>query len=137
MKLRLTGSAAVAKRLDALSARASGKVLATAGMAAGLPIARRWKELFGSPDSASVAGAPPRRQTGTYSRSVHVEVAVVERSRAVVTVGTNITDPPYPWFLEFGTSKMAAHPIARPAFEQSKDEAAKEGRRVLLDQLDL
>jgi HK97 gp10 family phage protein len=33
----------------------------------------------------------------------------------------NPDDPFYWWFLEFGTSKMAARPFLRPAFESTKD----------------
>jgi len=39
-----------------------------------------------------------------------------------VIVGTDLTDPPYPYFLEFGTSRMPAYPSARPAFEETKDQ---------------
>ena len=44
---------------------------------------------------------------------------------AEATVGTNLVSPPYPYFLEFGTSRMAARPSARPAFDESKDEAIR------------
>ncbi|MEG9498945.1 HK97-gp10 family putative phage morphogenesis protein [Mannheimia indoligenes] len=37
----------------------------------------------------------------------------------------NPNDPYYWRFVEFGTSKMAAKPFMRPAFEQSKQQAAK------------
>lgn len=40
-----------------------------------------------------------------------------------VIVGTDLTDPPYPVFLEYGTSRMGARPSARPAFEQTKTTA--------------
>jgi hypothetical protein len=38
-------------------------------------------------------------------------------------VGTDLVDPPYPYFLEYGTSRMAARPSARPAFDEMKDTA--------------
>lgn len=37
----------------------------------------------------------------------------------------NPNDPFYWRFVEFGTSKMPAKPFLRPAFEQSKHQAAK------------
>ena len=37
-----------------------------------------------------------------------------------VIVGTNLDDPPYPYFLEFGTSRMFARPSARIAYEETK-----------------
>jgi len=51
-------------------------------------------------------------------------LAAMQRLRSVeVTVGTDLVDPPYPYFLEFGTSRMSARPSARPAFEESKGQA--------------
>lgn len=40
-----------------------------------------------------------------------------------VIIGTDLTDPPYPYFLEYGTSRMPAYPAARPAFDETKDVA--------------
>ena len=33
-------------------------------------------------------------------------------------VGTDLVDPPYPYFLEYGTSRMPAYPAARPAWDE-------------------
>jgi len=38
-------------------------------------------------------------------------------------IGTDLADPPYPFYLEYGTSKMPAYPSARPAFDEMKDTA--------------
>jgi HK97 gp10 family phage protein len=137
MRVRVLGTKQVQKRLSELNARTRGRYLVAAGRAAGLPIERTWKSMFRPSGAPSIAGAPPRRQSGQYSRSIHIEVEAVGADKAVVRVGTNLTDPPYPWFLEFGTSRMPPHPIARPAFEKSKGEAAREGLRVLRAQLGL
>lgn len=65
----------------------------------------RWKEL-----------APVK--TGTYRRSIHTVGKILGHAVEVI-VGTNLTEPPYPLFLEYGTSRMAARPSARPAFDQT------------------
>lgn len=48
----------------------------------------------------------------------------------------NPRDPFYWQFLEFGTSKMAARPFMRPAFEAKKEEAAKEVRDALREEIE-
>jgi hypothetical protein len=40
-------------------------------------------------------------------------------------IGTDLTDPPYPFFLEYGTSKMPAFPAARPAWDEMGEPAQK------------
>lgn len=78
-----------------------------AALRAGTLLAQnRWKEL-----------APVR--TGTYRRSIHTEVETSGGTRVEIAVGTNLTRPPYPVFLEFGTRFMAPRPSARPAFDQT------------------
>jgi HK97 gp10 family phage protein len=131
------GGVDLARRLRELSERAAEDALVAAGIAGGVVIERTWKSLFRHADEASIAGAPPRRQTGQYSQSIHVEVLERSRDRVVVAIGTSITDPPYPVFLEYGTSRMPAHPIARPAFDQSKEEATEEMTRELRRRLGL
>jgi HK97 gp10 family phage protein len=125
------GTAELARRLRELGDRAATDALVGAGIAGGLVVERTWKSLFRHADELSIAGAPPRRQTGQYSQSIHIEVLEQSRTRVVVAIGTSITDPPYPVFLEYGTSRMPAHPIARPAFDQSKQEATAEMTREL------
>jgi HK97 gp10 family phage protein len=58
-------------------------------------------------------------KTGTYRRSVQQQY---QAKGGVLLVGTDVTDPPYPWWLEIGTSKMAARPALTPAFEESEDD---------------
>lgn len=122
---------AVSAALIKLSDQMAGRNLEAAATAGALVFDRAWKELFRSSSDPSIPGAPPRRQTGTYSRSIHPETLAVTRDSATVEVGTNIDSPPYPVFLEYGTSRMPAHPIARPAFEQNTAEAADTTMRAL------
>lgn len=56
-------------------------------------------------------------ETGTYRRSIHTETDATPDSSIV---GTNLTNPPYPVYLEFGTGRMAARPSARPAAERAR-----------------
>lgn len=58
-------------------------------------------------------------------------VAGLGRQGAVAYVGTNLTDPPYPFFLEYGTSRMPAYPAARPAFDESMAQAHKTAQDVI------
>ncbi len=51
-----------------------------------------------------------------------------------VYIGTNLTDPPYPFFLEYGTSRMFAQGSGRRAFELAQDPALRTASRILADQ---
>ena len=125
------GQEAVVRRMSALADAVASHNLEIAGRAMGLPVEEAWKRGFRKKSDPSIAGVAPRRQTGTYSRSIHTEIESVSRNRVLVKVGTSITQPPYPAYLEYGTSKMPAHPIARPAWDASKHEAQRAGERVL------
>lgn len=135
----LTGGTTVKRNLRALMVAASGRAMKTAVTAGAIPMQNRWKELAA-------------HETGTYKRSVHIggitrpegggddshvkaREAVTEPdigpAHVVVTIGTDIVDPPYPWFLEDGTVHMAAHPAAQPAFDETKDAAQAEIAAVL------
>lgn len=57
----------------------------------------------------------------------------MEASETEATIGTDITEPPYPYYLEYGTPKMAPHPSARPAFDENIDEAKEKVVAVLRD----
>jgi hypothetical protein len=133
------GGADVHRRLAALIAASGPKVLRPAVIAGALPIQNRWKE------HCAV-------ETGTYRRSVHIggvtrpepggnsdhvkqrrELPKPEEkpTEVVVTIGTDIIDPPYPWFLEHGTAHMGAHPAAQPAMDEAKEHAKAEMEAVL------
>lgn len=70
-------------------------------------------------------------RTGTYRRSIRVKVMERSSQRVIVAIGTDIINPPYPLFLEYGTRHMAARPSARPAWDESKDGVEREVRTSL------
>jgi len=130
---KVIGGANLARKFAQLEKAARGEVLEVALVAGGLVIANQWK-----------ANTPYR--TGQYRRSIHVgghsgETPDFEgddlggnvhsATHAEVVVGTAITDPPYPKFLEDGTSRMSARPSAQPAFDEKKGEAIREVERAL------
>ena len=90
-----------------------------------LTIANTWKQL-----------APFK--SGTYKRSIHVaghanltpdfkgEAFTAPTDKLTAMIGTRIKDPPYPEFLEFGTSRMQAKPSAGPAMGAARNAALKE-----------
>lgn len=101
---------------------------------------------------APVLQAPdPRRKAGTLARNIRsrpirpeysatVMVGVRSLSRKQVAAfkkaarrgGAANPDDPFYWrFVEFGTSKMAARPFLRPAFESRKLQAANEIKDAL------
>jgi HK97 gp10 family phage protein len=62
-------------------------------------------------------GEPPRKQTGELQRSIQREVNASDQK---ARVGTNLNDPPYPRWLEFGTRKMAARPWLRRSLDEMR-----------------
>lgn len=111
--------------LKRLTPQRVAKLLNTSMISGALLIANDWKER-----------APYK--TGTYRRSVHVaghsnltpgfagEEIPEDPNPLIVAVGTFIIDPPYPQFLEYGTSRMQPRPSAGPALEATRDDALKE-----------
>lgn len=68
----------------------------------------------------SVPYAYPAVDTGALRRSITFEVEEDGGSVKGV-VGSTITNPPYPAYLEYGTSKMKPRPWMTPALESSMD----------------
>jgi hypothetical protein len=112
-------------RLERFSAKLEGEVLVRAATEGLLVIGDAWKRKFRGSSEPSIPGQPVRVQTGTYRRSIQVEVISAERTRAELAVGTNLSDPPYPLYDEYGTARMPAHPTARPAWDESRHKAAE------------
>ena len=70
----------------------------------------------------SVPGAFPSVDSGTLRRSVTYQV---DEKNLVGYVGSNLKDPPYGAFLEYGTSRMKPRPWLKPATEKSKETIEK------------
>ena len=69
-------------------------------------------------------------KTGNYMRSIHSTIVAHASSTLELHIGTDIVDPPYPLFGEYGTSRMKARPSMTPAFVSEKDRAITESEIV-------
>jgi HK97 gp10 family phage protein len=122
--VEITGLEELQHGLRALDRELAGQVIDAALTAGALPIQNAWKQ--------DVAQGPNRAiDTGTYLRSINHELVDDEEGYRSVVIGTNIVDPPYPYFVEYGTRYMAARPAMRTAFDQHKDEAVAEVTGVI------
>lgn len=126
--IRLVGGREVLARLRAMPGRVD-ELLPVALEAAALPLENAWKDNVASYyTKAGEAGPGGKRglvRTGNYLRSIHHQ-RVESAARPTVVVGTDIVDPPYPVYLELGTSRMSPKPTARPAFDEKRGEMAHE-----------
>jgi hypothetical protein len=67
-------------------------------------------------------------KTGTYMRSIHgpsIEEVVKEDNTYKGEVGTDITDPPYPLYIEYGTPRIAARSPMTKAVEATRETVIK------------
>ena len=128
IEAKIVGMASLERKFRNLEKVAQEKMLEQALVAGALVVQNEWKT------------RTPYR-TGSYRRSIHIGghsslapgfngTDIGKQSSpdggASVIVGTSITDPPYPIFLELGTSRMTARPSCGPAFDAKKDAAVKE-----------
>lgn len=135
IKAKVVGCESLAAKFKRLEMVAQTKMLESALVGGALVVQNEWK-------------ARTPYKTGTYRRSIHIgghtELAgdfegqdmgsqAAGPGQAAVVIGTNITDPPYPKFLEEGTSKMAARPSAGPALDAKRSEAVREVGEALKD----
>lgn len=70
----------------------------------------------------SMPGAFPSVDSGTLRRSVTYQV---DEKNLVGYVGSNLKDPPYGAYLEYGTSRMKPRSWLKPATEKSKETIEK------------
>lgn len=126
IRVTLVGSDRIRGRLRALGSSLDS-ALAVSLEAAALPLENAWKDKVANfYDDAGYTGPDGKRglvETGTFLRSIHHEPGDGPHE---VLVGSDIVDPPYPAFLEFGTSRMEPKPTARPALDESGPEMRSE-----------
>ena len=128
IEAKFVGMASLERKFRALERVAQQKMLEQALVTGALVVQNEWKT------------RTPYR-TGSYRRSIHIgghsslapgfngtDIGKQPSpdGGASVIVGTSITDPPYPIFLELGTSRMTARPSCGPAFDAKKQAALKE-----------
>lgn len=94
--------------------------LPVAALAAAKPIENAWKRNVQTSFF----------KTGNYMRSIHSTVVSRAGRTLELHIGTDITEPPYPLFGEYGTSRMKARPTMTPAFEANKSRAVIEAEIV-------
>jgi HK97 gp10 family phage protein len=131
----ITGLKELQAALTALPERIAKNVLRGA-VNAGATVVREEAKARAPVSSGPVSkGHPP---PGTLKRALY-QKQIPEKSSAVLQtyfVGVRqgksakktkkgVIDAYYARFIEFGTSKMAAHPFMRPAFEAKKDAAVQ------------
>ena len=78
----------------------------------------------------SFAGNPPAPDTGALMRSVTHSVEN-ENGQAVGYVGSILSNPDYPRYLEYGTSKMKPRPWLKTALIKCQDFIANASREIL------
>lgn len=112
MSFEIKGLGEASDNLRSIAASLSRDQVEAALLSGALIIEGEWKRR-----------APWR--TGNYRRSISSRPVRSTKGPAV-RVGTNISQPPYPIFLEFGTRRMAPRPSARVAFYAKREAARNE-----------
>ena len=122
---KIEGGADLSRRLLELNDKLQKKILRSAVVAGAQVVKKRAKQ---------IARSKGIEDTGALIRNI---AGKVEKQRSPEYVQINIgvrhgkpnpkakrQDDPFYWHMhEFGTSKMAARPFIRPAFEETKEEA--------------
>lgn len=111
VSIKIHGLRELERDLRKLPRRVQGRAVRNAARAGGIIVRRRAREL-----------AP--RRTGNLRRSIVVRSAR-EGNDIVVRIGL-LARAFYGFLLEFGTRRISPRPWMRPAFDQTKEAAAKE-----------
>jgi len=131
MKTHVVGDEALYRRFRRMSDAARGQNLLLALKAGGLPIANEAKvrvpKLTGNLARSIHIGGYGDESELSLSDGTDIGGNIAARDRAQIRIGTNVE---YATWIEFGTSKRAAKPYLRPAFDTKKAEAVREFTRA-------
>jgi len=124
VSFKFSGGAEIARALEALDQKVKKKLLRQAVVAGAQVVKKRAKEIArtkGVQDTGAlirnIAGKVEKTNSDTYAQ-INIGVRHGKPKK-----NAKRQDDPFYWhFHEFGTSKMAARPFMRPAFEESKDD---------------
>lgn len=83
-------------------------------------IAARGKSIWYKNENPSSPGEPPHKMLGDLQRSIAYEISTPDGQTAAV--GTNLN---YGFYLEIGSSKMAARPWLRATLDKEADNLTK------------
>ena len=121
--MTFSGGADLAANLTLLQDKVRKKVMRSAAVAGAAVVKKRAKEIAKS-KGINDTGATIRNIAGKVEKSSnpdYVQINIGVRHGRPKKGAKNQDDPFYWHFNEFGTSKQAARPFMRPAFEESKE----------------
>lgn len=131
----LKGGAELSAALRGLGDEVSKRIIRGAVVAGSAVIRKRAKEIAAAKGlkqtGALIANIAHKRERPTKEGYAQVNIGVrhgqsrdeKRRARKKGEAPKDVNDPFYWRFAEFGTSKQAATPFIRPAFEESKEKA--------------
>lgn len=85
----------------------------------------------GSMGSSMASGAVVHIEGMAELQRALRELSAMGTAAVTAIIGTDIVNPPYPFFLEYGTSRMPAYPSARPAYDEMGDTAIRTTADIL------
>lgn len=124
IEFRTNGMDEINRKLDALAGRMKGDVIIAGCAAAALEFYVEAK-----------LRAPV--QSGTLRDAIYRVYSKDNSSdgRAVYHVSVNRSKAPHFHLVEYGTSRAAAHPFMRPAYDAAKGAAVKAAQQRMLDKM--
>jgi len=133
--IQINGLADLEKRLLAFPDKLASNILSGAIRAGAVVIQKEARERAPRSDKAHYLGKGSKRvliQPGTLKKSIKVRKAPRKTRSVPIEYWVYVSKKTWYWkFPEFGTSKMAAQPFMRPAFEIMKEKATERIREYL------
>lgn len=122
LQIKIAPTANLVSDVNSILREVSGNSARAAMTAGALVVASEWRNAI---------YRYPLVETGTYGRSVGFEIVQRDGTNIIAVIGTDIVDPPYPFFLEYGTSRMTAKVHVRPAMDRAMPLAERQMGMVL------